>query len=92
NKVAGNCHVCLPGVETEALLYLLERSGIMATAASSCASGAQQPSYVVEALGHPREVALGALRLTLGVTTTDADVDAVLEAVPAAVERLALFS
>ncbi|MFZ1638108.1 MAG: cysteine desulfurase, partial [Candidatus Microthrix parvicella] len=90
--VAGNCHVCLPGVETEALLYLLERAGIMATAASSCASGAQEPSYVVEALGQPREVALGALRLTLGAASTDADVDAALVAVPAAVERLKLFS
>ena len=92
SKVAGNCHVCLPGVETEALLYLLERAGIMATAASSCASGAQEPSYVVEALGQPREVALGALRLTLGAASTDADVDAALVAVPAAVERLKLFS
>jgi cysteine desulfurase len=92
HKAAGNCHVCLPGVETEALLYLLEREGIMATAASSCASGAQEPSYVVEALGHSRAIASGALRLTLGTTSTDADVDAALAAVPAAIERLELFS
>ena len=92
HKAAGNCHVCLPGVETEALLYLLERQGIMATAASSCASGAQEPSYVVSALGHSRTTAAGALRLTLGTTSTDADVDAALAAVPAAIERLELFS
>lgn len=92
HKAAGNCHVCLPGVETEALLYLLERQGIMATAASSCASGAQEPSYVVSALGHPRSTAVGALRLTLGATSTDADVDAALGAIPAAIERLKLFS
>ncbi|MEZ5380404.1 MAG: cysteine desulfurase family protein [Microthrixaceae bacterium] len=91
-KVAGNCHVCLPGVETEALLYLLEREGIMATAASSCASGAQEPSYVVNALGLDRRAAAGALRLTLGVTTTQDDVDVALATIPAAVERLALFS
>ena len=64
----------------------------MATAASSCASGAQEPSYVVSALGHPRSTAVGALRLTLGATSTDADVDAALGAIPAAIERLKLFS
>ncbi|MGH9186219.1 MAG: cysteine desulfurase family protein [Acidimicrobiales bacterium] len=88
HKIAGNCHVCVDGVESEALLFLLERAGIMASAASSCASGAQDPSHVLAALGYPRALALGSLRLSLGVTTTGSDVDRALEAVPAGVERL----
>ena len=47
---------------------------------------------MVEALGHSRAIASGALRLTLGTTSTDADVEAALAAVPAAIERLELFS
>jgi len=87
-KVAGSCHVCIPGVEAEALLVLLEADDVLASAASSCASGAQDPSHVLAAMGVPREVTAGSLRLSLGWSTTDDDVDAALAAVPAAVERL----
>jgi cysteine desulfurase len=88
HKVAGSCHVCIPGVEAEALLVLLEGDDVFASAASSCASGAQDPSHVLAAMGVPREVAAGSLRLSLGWPTTEADVAAALAAVPAAVERL----
>ena len=87
-KVAGSCHVCIPGVEAEALLVLLEQDDVCASAASSCASGAQDPSHVLAAMGVPRELAVGSLRLSLGWPTTDAAVDAALAAVPVAVERL----
>ena len=90
--MAGNCHVCVAGIESEALLFLLEEAGVEASAASSCASGAMAPSPVLAAMGIGREQARGALRLSLGATTTDADVDAALAAVPAAVERLRRFS
>lgn len=90
-KIAGNCHVCFDGIESEALLYLLEKEGIMASAASSCASGAQDPSHVLAAIGVPRSLAGGSLRLSLGVTTTDDDVDRVLDVLPAAVDRLRLL-
>lgn len=87
-KVAGNCHLCLPGVESESLLVLLEADEVYASAASSCASGAQDPSHVLAAMGIDRSVAAGSLRLSLGWSSTDDDVDAALAAVPAAVERL----
>jgi cysteine desulfurase len=86
--VAGTCHVCVPGVAAEALLFLLDEAGICASAASSCASGAQQASHVLAAMGVADELALGSLRLSLGPTTTDADVDHALEVIPAAVARL----
>jgi cysteine desulfurase len=87
-KTANIAHLCFAGVESEALLFLLEKSDIMASAASSCASGALDPSHVLAAMGYTRELAFGSLRLSLGYDTTDSDVDAALEAVPAAVARL----
>jgi cysteine desulfurase len=92
HKVAGSCHVCLPGIESESLLFLLEREEIYASAASSCASGAMEPSHVLAAMGVSRSDAFGSLRLSLGWSSTDADVDAVLAALPAAVERLRAFA
>ncbi|HEX2381987.1 MAG TPA: aminotransferase class V-fold PLP-dependent enzyme, partial [Acidimicrobiales bacterium] len=90
-KIAGNCHVCFDGIESEALLYLLEKAGIMASAASSCASGAQDPSHVLAAIGLSRSLAAGSLRLSLGTTTTEEDVDRVLGVLPDAVARLRLL-
>jgi cysteine desulfurase len=87
-KTANICHLCFEGVESEALLFLLEKQDLMASAASSCASGAMDPSHVLAAMGLPRHLAFGSLRLSLGYQTTDADVDAALAAVPAAVARL----
>jgi cysteine desulfurase len=87
-KVAGNCHVRFPGVESEALLVLLDEAGVCASAGSACASGAIEPSHVLTAMGIPRDEALSSVRLTLGATTTEADVDLALKAIPDAVARL----
>ena len=91
HKVAGNCHLCFSHTESEALLFLLEKEGVLASAASSCASGAQDPSHVLAAMGVDRELAQGSLRLTLGYSSTTADVDLALDVVPAAVARLRRF-
>ncbi len=88
DKVAGNCHVSFDGVESEALLMLLDGEGVYASAGSACASGAVEPSHVLAAMGVPRERALGSLRLTLGRDTTAADVDLALAVIPPAVARL----
>lgn len=81
-------HCCIGGIESEELLFLLEREGVMASAASSCASGAQQVSHVLGAMGISPELARGSLRLSLGVTSTSAEVDAAVAAVAAGVARL----
>jgi cysteine desulfurase len=88
-RLPGTLHLCLPGIESEALLFLLDEAGVCASAASACASGAQQASHVLAAMGVPPEAATGALRLSLGWTSTDADVDRALSAIPAAIARLA---
>ncbi len=87
-KVAGSAHVCIAGVESEALLYLLDEADVCASAASACASGAMEPSHVLAAMGVDRATALGSLRLTLGRTTTEADVDRAVDVLVPAVERL----
>lgn len=87
-KVAGSAHVCIEDIESEALLYLLDEAEVCASAASACASGAMEPSHVLSAMGVDRSIAAGALRLTLGHTTTDVDVDRAIDVVSSAVTRL----
>ncbi len=87
-KVAGTASLLIEGIESEALLVLLDQAGICATAASSCASGAMEPSHVLAAMGVPRALAYGSLRLSLGWTSTDADVERALEVIPGAVAQL----
>ena len=81
-------HLCIDGIDSEALLLLLEQQGVMASAGSSCASGALEPSHVLAAMGVPRSLARGALRLSLGWDSTQADVEAATAVIPSAVERL----
>ena len=87
-KVANNAHVCFAGIESESLLVLLDDAGISASAGSACASGAVHVSHVLLAMGVPLERALGSLRLTLGVSTTEAEVDHAMAVIPLAVGRL----
>jgi cysteine desulfurase len=89
--VPGIAHLCIEGVESEALLFLLERHEVMASAASSCASGAQQSSHVLSAMGVPAPWLPGALRLSLGHTTVAEDVERALVAIPESVTRLRKF-
>ena len=87
-KVAGNCHVGFPGVEAETLLVALDRDGVCAAAGSSCTSGATEPSHVLAAMGLPRDAALSSIRLSLGYASADSGVDAAIDVIPRAVERL----
>lgn len=86
--VANVAHLCIPGVEREELLFLLDREGVAASAGSSCASGALEPSHVLEAMAVDPHLAGGALRLSLGWNSTDADVDLALDVVPRVVAGL----
>ncbi|MXW57572.1 MAG: cysteine desulfurase [Acidimicrobiia bacterium] len=90
-KVAGSAHLCFEGIESEALLFLLEDAGVYASAASSCSSGAQDPSHVLAAMGYDRMLAGGSLRLSLGYETADADIDRALAVIPDAVARLRAY-
>ena len=76
------------GIEGESLLLQLDMEGIAASSGSACTSGSLEASHVILALGYPRERALGSLRLSLGKGNRAADVDLVLERLPAMVRRL----
>jgi cysteine desulfurase len=88
HKVAGSAHVCIRGIENEALLFLLDEASVCASAASACAAGAMEPSHVLAAMGVSRDWAGGALRLTLGRTTTPADVERAADVVITSVQQI----
>jgi cysteine desulfurase len=88
DKVAGSAHVLVEGIESESLLYLLDQAGVCASAASACASGAMDPSHVLAAMGVDRSWAAGALRMSLGRTTTEQDVDTAVAVIGDAVRTL----
>lgn len=80
-------HLTVDGADADSLLFGLDTAGIAASAGSACQAGVQEPSFVLVAMGHPHELARSALRFSLGRTTTEADVDAVLAVLPDVVAR-----
>ena len=88
NRLPGNVSFCVEGVEGESLLLLLDAKGICASSGSACTSGSLDPSHVLLAIGRPRDVAHGSLRLSLCEWNTDEEIDRILDAVPEVVEYL----
>ena len=88
DRVAGIVHLRVGGVESEALVVLLDGYGVAASAGAACSSGAVGPSHVLESLGLDAAAASSGVRFSLGVTTTDDDVDHALDVVPRAVGQL----
>jgi cysteine desulfurase len=86
-RLPGNTHFTFRGCEGDALLMLLDAKGIECSTGSACTAGVARPSHVLIAMGADAASARGSLRLSLGHTSTDADVDAALAVLPAAVER-----
>jgi cysteine desulfurase len=86
-RLPGNAHVTVPGCEGDSLLYLLDARGVECSTGSACHAGVPQPSHVLLAMGLDEQTARGALRFTLGHTSTTADVEALAEAIGPVVER-----
>ncbi|WP_419866515.1 cysteine desulfurase family protein [Ornithinimicrobium cavernae] len=86
-RLPANAHLRVPGCDGDSLLYLLDAAGVQCSTGSACQAGVPQPSHVLLAMGVEETDARGSLRLTLGRTSTDADVDAFLAALPGAVDR-----
>lgn len=91
-RLPGNANLSFEGVEGEALLLWLDMSGICASSGSACTSGSLDPSHVLLSIGLPHEIAHGSLRLTLGDTSTQEDVDYILATLPPIVEKLRAMS
>lgn len=91
-RLPNNAHFSFPGCPQDALLMLLDAAGVAVSTGSACTAGIPQPSHVVLATGAGRAAATSSLRFTLGWTSSDADVDALLDALPEAVARARVAS
>jgi cysteine desulfurase len=80
--------VAVPGADSEALLMHLDLAGVAVSSGSACSTGAVEPSHVLVAMGVPRELALGAIRLSLGHGSTAEDVARAVEVMPAVVAKV----
>jgi cysteine desulfurase len=87
-RLPGNTNFCFEGIEGESLLLYLDLQGICASSGSACTSGSLDPSHVLLAIGLPKEIAHGSLRLTLDAYNTEEEVDYILEKLPGVVARL----
>ena len=83
-----NVHVCIERVQGESVLLALDAAGICASAGSACAAGSTDPSHVLKALGIDRDLARGALRLTLGKATYAEELEYAVDVLAGAVEDL----
>jgi cysteine desulfurase len=88
-RLPGNVHFSFPGCEGDSLLFLLDAAGVAVSTGSACQAGVPEPSHVLMAMGRSEADARGALRITLGHASTEADVDAFLAALPGAYEQAA---
>jgi cysteine desulfurase len=87
SRLPGNAHLSFPGCEGDSLLMLLDAHGIECSTGSACTSGVSQPSHVLLAMGASEAVARGSLRFSMGHTSTDTDVRAVIDVIAPVVER-----
>ncbi|MGM1016475.1 MAG: cysteine desulfurase family protein [Actinomycetota bacterium] len=87
DRLPGNAHVLFPNAAGESLLFLLDMAGIAVSTGSACQAGVAEPSHVLLAMGRSESDARSVLRFTLGRTSADADVDAVLAVIEDAYAR-----
>jgi cysteine desulfurase len=92
SRVANTSNIWFDNLEGEALVIALDLKGVSVSGGSACHSGATEPSHVLMAMGLDKNRARASLRFSLLKTVTDADIDHVLEVVPAAVEHLRALS
>lgn len=86
-RLPGNAHFTFPGCEGDSLLFLLDLAGVESSTGSACTAGVPRPSHVLLAMGLDEDTARGAQRFSLGHSSTDADVEALLKALPDAYAR-----
>ncbi|WP_311209914.1 MULTISPECIES: cysteine desulfurase family protein [unclassified Aeromicrobium] len=87
HRLPNIAHVTFPGCEGDAMLMLLDAQGVEVSTGSACQAGVPQPSHVLLAMGYDDAAARGSLRLSLGHTSTEADVDRLLAVLPQVHER-----
>lgn len=88
DRLPGLLSVIVNGVAGDDLVMALDLEGVACSTGSACTTGSAEPSHVLTAMGYPADEARGSLRLSLGRSTTDADVERVATILPGVVERL----
>ncbi len=91
-RLPNNANISFDYVEGESILLNLDMLGVAGSSGSACTSASLEPSHVLMAMGVPVEIAHGSLRLTLGTSNTEDEVDYVVSILPAIVERLRSMS
>jgi cysteine desulfurase len=79
-RLANTTLFALPGIKAETAVIAFDLEGIAVSSGAACSSGKVQPSHVLAAMGVPPELARGAVRLSLGPTTTQTDIDRTIQA------------
>ena len=87
-RLSNNFSCCFRNVEGESVLLALDMAEVAASSGSACTTGALEPSHVLTAMGIDSDLAHASLRLTVGKDTSAAEIDHVLETLPAIVSRL----
>ena len=85
-RMPHNAHFTFDGCSGDSLLFLLDQQGVCVSVGSACQAGVNGPSHVLIAMGRTEREANGCIRMTLGKQSTEADVDAFLEALPKALD------
>jgi cysteine desulfurase len=80
-------NISVPGTDSEALLMALDLQGVACSAGSACQSGSVTPSHVLSAMGVRPDLAVAAIRMSLGSLTIEADVERVSDLFPALIEK-----
>lgn len=91
-RLPNNVNISIAHLEGEGMLLSLDMLGIACSTGSACSAASLEPSYILTAIGLPRELAHGSLRFTLGKPTTVADVDRLLEVLPPLAAKLRAMS
>jgi cysteine desulfurase len=81
-RLPGHLSVVARETDGESIVMNLDLAGIAASTGAACTTGSTEPSHVLTALGYPEDEARGSLRLTLGRTTTDEEIDRAVEILP----------
>jgi len=88
DRLPNSLSILARGTDGSALVTALDLAGIAASVGSACTTGSDEVSHVLSAMGYPDEEARGSLRLTLGRTTTDEDIDEALRVIPGTIDAV----
>jgi cysteine desulfurase len=87
-RLPNTCHLCFASCDGNALVARLDLEGVAAASGAACSTGVPEPSHVLSAMGIPPELRGGALRVSLGYESTEADVARAIQVIPESVEAL----